>query len=221
MKQDPARRIPATERRESILAAASIEFGIRGYGGATTNQIARRAGISQPYVMRMFGTKEALFLEAFRNAFQYLTLAIREAISESLAAGDDRDEMGDRLRSAYVGLIDGRGILQLLMRGPAEIPGSVIGETARAALLQIYAILRDDGHLDPERIRRLLADGALVSHITTLRIVDECRTSEEALDLLSLTFQGHSRSLPSQDGTAAPSQEPSPTSLRTADRDSR
>ena len=38
-------RIPATERREQILEAAAGVFGEQGYAGATTDRIARQAGI--------------------------------------------------------------------------------------------------------------------------------------------------------------------------------
>ena len=44
------------ERREEILDAALAEFATHGYHGASTEGIARGAGISQPYVFRLFGT---------------------------------------------------------------------------------------------------------------------------------------------------------------------
>src|ERR671936_1352594 len=54
-------RKTAAERREAVLDAAMIEFAARGLHGASTEEIARRAGISQPYVFRLFGTKKELF----------------------------------------------------------------------------------------------------------------------------------------------------------------
>src|SRR2546425_11216375 len=57
-----ATRLSAAERRESILDAAMVEFAERGLDGASTEAIARRAGISQPYVFRLFGTKKELFM---------------------------------------------------------------------------------------------------------------------------------------------------------------
>ncbi|MBN8883980.1 MAG: helix-turn-helix transcriptional regulator, partial [Salana multivorans] len=44
-----------SERRELVLSAAAEVFGERGYVGATTDAVARAAGVSQPYVVRMFG----------------------------------------------------------------------------------------------------------------------------------------------------------------------
>jgi AcrR family transcriptional regulator len=58
----PQDRLSAAERRESILDAAVEEFATSGFAGATTADIAKRAGISQPYVFRFFPTKKDLVL---------------------------------------------------------------------------------------------------------------------------------------------------------------
>jgi AcrR family transcriptional regulator len=55
-------RQTAAERREAVLEAASAEFALRGLHGASTDAIARRAGISQPYLFRLFGSKKELFI---------------------------------------------------------------------------------------------------------------------------------------------------------------
>src|SRR5437899_7028000 len=54
-------RSTAAARRDEVLDAAIIEFAERGFEGASTEDIARRAGISQPYLFRLFGTKKELF----------------------------------------------------------------------------------------------------------------------------------------------------------------
>ena len=43
-------RFSAEERREQVVAAAITEFAEQGYQAASTSAIARRAGISQPYI---------------------------------------------------------------------------------------------------------------------------------------------------------------------------
>jgi len=57
-----ATRMTAEERREAILEAARDEFASTGYYGTSTETIAARAGISQPYLFRLFRTKKELFL---------------------------------------------------------------------------------------------------------------------------------------------------------------
>src|SRR5215217_2810204 len=70
----PVRRRSAGERREELLVVALARFAEGGYHGTSTEVIARDAGISHPYLFRLFRTKKELFLacdeviEAFRRA---------------------------------------------------------------------------------------------------------------------------------------------------------
>jgi AcrR family transcriptional regulator len=54
----------AATRREDVLDAAVAEFAEHGFHGASTPAIARRAGISQPYIYALFPSKKALFAAA-------------------------------------------------------------------------------------------------------------------------------------------------------------
>ena len=55
-------RMSADERRSEIVAIAFRHFAVGGFNGTSTEDIAREAGISQPYLFRLFGTKRELFL---------------------------------------------------------------------------------------------------------------------------------------------------------------
>src|ERR1043165_589506 len=59
-----SQRRTAEERRDEIVDAALVEFAERGLHGASTEEIAKKAGISQPYVFRLFGSKKELFKAA-------------------------------------------------------------------------------------------------------------------------------------------------------------
>src|ERR1700740_543442 len=63
-------RMPAAERREMVLEAAVAEFAAHGLAGASTEDVARQAGISQPYLFRLFPTKKALFLALVDRCFR-------------------------------------------------------------------------------------------------------------------------------------------------------
>jgi AcrR family transcriptional regulator len=69
------------ERREEILDAAVAEFAEKGLHGASTDEIARLAGISQPYVFRLFGTKKELYLAVVARCFRQ-TLEIFQRAAE-------------------------------------------------------------------------------------------------------------------------------------------
>lgn len=74
-----AMRLNADERREAVVRAAFAEFAGRGYHGTSTEAIARRVGVSQPYLFRFFPTKHALFEAATDRCFQRLAQAPGEA----------------------------------------------------------------------------------------------------------------------------------------------
>ena len=110
MSERPARHT-AEERRTEITAAAAIEFARRGLDGATTDRIAERAGVSQPYVVRLFGTKKALFLAVANRAFERIADAFRAA-----AVGDGPEERLENMGAAYVALLSDRDELALQLQ---------------------------------------------------------------------------------------------------------
>src|SRR5690242_6552870 len=66
----PTERKSKEVRREEILDAALEVFAEQGYHGASTEEIARRAGISQPYIFRLFGTKKDLYIAVDTRCFR-------------------------------------------------------------------------------------------------------------------------------------------------------
>ena len=192
-KETTTERIPAALRREQILAAASRVFGERGYSGATTDQVAQAAGISQPYVVRMFGTKENLFLEVVARALDKLMTTFRETLAEHRPADDnddDADPLITRLGAAYVDLIDDRGILHSLMQAFITGHDPVIGAKAREGFLQIYRMLRDEAGFSPETIRDFLANGMLFNTLLAIRLPDIFEDDEAAEELMRCAFRG-------------------------------
>ncbi len=76
-----APRQTAGERRVAVLEAANVEFALRGLHGASTDAIARRAGISQPYLFRLFGSKKELFIAVIDDCFARTLDSFRAAAS--------------------------------------------------------------------------------------------------------------------------------------------
>ena len=58
--REASRRLPAAERRRAIVRAALRVFSSTSYAGATTAEIAREAGVSEPVLYRHFASKRAL-----------------------------------------------------------------------------------------------------------------------------------------------------------------
>ena len=59
-----AARSSSEERREQVIDAAVREFAEHGFHATSTTAIAKRAGISQPYIYALFPNKHELFLAA-------------------------------------------------------------------------------------------------------------------------------------------------------------
>src|SRR5215212_9299761 len=113
-------RQSAETRRESILDAALIEFAERGLHGTSTEDIAKRAGISQPYVFRLFGSKKHLFAAACARCMREL----REQM-EVAAAGLSGEEALDSMGKAYRDILEAdphRLQLQMHMYAAAQDP---------------------------------------------------------------------------------------------------
>jgi AcrR family transcriptional regulator len=89
----PRARKSADERREEILAIAVRHFAEAGYRGTSTEAIARDAGISQPYLFRLFGTKRALFLDCSDRACDHVGEVFRRVAAEA-PAGERLERMG-------------------------------------------------------------------------------------------------------------------------------
>lgn len=189
MNDKISERIPSGERREQILAAASLVFGERGYFGATTDQIAKAAGISQPYVVRMFGTKENLFVEVLGRSLDKLLVSFHSTIDEWKAAGSPDDTISRLLGTSYVNLIEDRGILLSLMQAFSMGHDPVIGKKARDGFIEIYRLLRDEAGFAPETVRTFLAEGMLLNTLLGLRLPESYGSDEATNELLECAFQ--------------------------------
>ena len=80
-------RLPAAERRQAIVDAAMRVFVRSSYRGATTAELAREAGISEPILYRHFDSKRALYLACLGSAWQ----ALRAAFDAKLEERGDRE----------------------------------------------------------------------------------------------------------------------------------
>jgi AcrR family transcriptional regulator len=86
MSTSPTRtRLTAGARRQGVLDAASRVFGRSSYRGATTVEIAREAGISEPILYRHFGSKRDLYLACMAEALAQF----RSVADVALAADPD------------------------------------------------------------------------------------------------------------------------------------
>jgi TetR/AcrR family transcriptional regulator len=175
----PVTRMASDERRVLVLKAATAVFGQRGYAGTTTDRVAAAAGVSQPYVVRMFGTKEKLFLAVLGRALDTLMAAFRRALAE-----ESEVPVHERMGIAYADLLTDRGLLLSLMHGFVLGSDPEIGKTARAGFLEVYRFLKDEVGLTPAVASDFLAHGMMLNTLVGIRMTDEYETNPDARELL-------------------------------------
>src|SRR5918912_2122439 len=100
----PARhRVPASERRDALVAAAVHEFAQGGLHGTPVDRIARRVGVAQPYVFSLFCSKNELFLAAFKRNVELVAATFTEAAAAfEPDRADTNEDVLRAMRAAYV-----------------------------------------------------------------------------------------------------------------------
>ncbi|MGW4208912.1 TetR/AcrR family transcriptional regulator [Lentzea sp. NPDC004789] len=86
MTEQQARRtrMPAEQRRESILAAATEVFAEVGYLRGKTSVVAREVGVSEPVVFQNFGTKASLFAAVVDRAADHVCRMVERLTATDL-----------------------------------------------------------------------------------------------------------------------------------------
>lgn len=162
----PARRMPAHQRQQEILEAAVAAFAESGYAAATTDQIARIAGVSQPYVVRMFGGKQALFIAAHTYVVDRIESAFRTAVEKR----DESMSAMDALGLAYFDLIPDRNLLRMMQHSFTMGADPQFGPPVRDCLVRIYRLVRDLTGASPEEVNAFIAHGLLINTLVTVQL---------------------------------------------------
>jgi AcrR family transcriptional regulator len=122
VEAQPGKRQTATQRRRAAIQAAIVEFATYGYHGGSTERIAAEAGISQAYVLRLFGSKKALFMAAVEHVGHTIFHAGDDALYE-LPDGLERqptpEERLQEIKAAYSGIIYQVGGMPLILQACA------------------------------------------------------------------------------------------------------
>jgi AcrR family transcriptional regulator len=184
-------RLGAEERRGLVLAAATRAFARGGYAGTSTDAVAREAGVSQPYVVRIFGTKLELFLEVFTRATRRIGAAFEEVLGEAPFDPED-DADWERLGTAYTTLLADRNFLLVMMHGFSAGGVEEIGAAARVGMAAIFEILKQTGCTD-EQARDFVAHGMLLNVMLAMRAPEHV---SEAGALAQLTLCAFGDALP-------------------------
>jgi AcrR family transcriptional regulator len=161
-------RKTADERREEILAAALEEFGEHGLHGTSTDSIARRAGVSQPYLFRLFGTKKELYVKVVERCLRDTLTLFQEA-----SAGKRGEEALDAIGQAYVELLRDRTRLRLQMQAYADCDDPEVRAVVREGYGRLVEHAEGLTGRNTERVRDFFAFGMLLNVFASMDLLNQ------------------------------------------------
>ena len=154
------RRLTAAARREAILDAAVAEFAEHGLHGTAVESVAQRAGVSQPYVFRLFGTKKALFMATVDRVLEHILTAFRDAARDAeRSGGDPLPAMG----LAYITLLSNRDELLLHMQAFAACSDPEVQEMVRRRFGEVVTFVRSRPGMTEQSVHDFMAKGMLLN----------------------------------------------------------
>jgi TetR/AcrR family transcriptional regulator len=138
MTQVASKRLSAGERRQAVLDTACGVFMRSSYRGATTAEIAREAGISEPILYRHFGSKRDLYVACLAEAWR----AFRETAEQAIAA--DPDSCLGAIGDAYMAKRARIRMIDLWIQALTEASeDSVIATALRKQVREVHDFLAD------------------------------------------------------------------------------
>jgi AcrR family transcriptional regulator len=146
-------RLSAQDRRQAVLDTACRVFFKKSYRGATTAEIAREAGITEPILYRHFGSKRDLYLACLDEAWRQF----REFAEESLET-NPADCLG-AIADAYVAKRAKLRVVDLWIQALTEASEDpVIAKALRQQIREVHDFFADvirrgqaDGVVNPDR----------------------------------------------------------------------
>ncbi len=167
----------ADERRQAIVVAGIEEFASGGLVGASTDAIARRAGVSQPYVFQLFGTKKELFLAVVRLGFG----RTRRAFEEAARRYEPGTVVGcnsilDAIGRSYMELLADRTLLLVQLQAYAACADPDVQKVVREEFGRLHRTVAEMSGASPEEIHHFFAEGMLLNVAAAVDLEGEPKT---------------------------------------------
>lgn len=131
-------RLPAAQRKEQLLDTAATLFAERGYAGATTAELAKAAGVTEPIIYRHFSSKKDLFVALIDRTGER-TIALWE---RELASAQNPAERLQRMIGANPMVSErGRGVYRVIVQAMTEIEDEEILAAIRRHIDSLHRFL--------------------------------------------------------------------------------
>lgn len=156
-------RMRAEDRRDQVLDAAVPVFARNGYEGTSTEDVAKAAGISQPYLFRLFETKRALFIEVVLRCFAKVGTTFT-LVAEGLSGEEALEAMG----RAYEGMLADRDVLLLQLHAYAACDDPEIRAATRRAYSRLWGAVAEAASLPADDLVDFFSKGMLLTVIAAM-----------------------------------------------------
>lgn len=160
----PGARSSSDERREQVIDAALKEFAAHGFHAASTGAIAKRAGISQPYIYALFPNKHELFLAVYRRVMGRIWAAFVEGARGATGPEDALARMG----VAYGGLLEDRDEILFQLQAHAAAGDPALREPVRAEFMGLMDDVARVSRAPRDRVISFVATGMLLNVVAAL-----------------------------------------------------
>ena len=149
----------ADERRVQLVEAAVEEFAQAGLAGASTEAIAKRAGISHAYLFRLFPTKRALFAAAVDHSFDHVLRVFQEAYADR----DEDESVFMVLGHAYIELLEDRSRLLFQLHAYAACGDEDIRAHVRERYMATFRWVLSVADSAEDDVRVFMSTGLLLA----------------------------------------------------------
>ena len=178
-KQGSDQRHTADERRTEVLKAAVAEFALHGLYGTSTEMIAKRIGISQPYIFRLFPSKKALFLAAIDQCFDRVEAAFRSAGGQEATNAESSGHFGaspvearlHEMGHAYLRLMAKRELLLFQMQAYAACSDEDVRRKVKLRWDRLMKVTAEISGASGEALTAFFARGMLMNVFASIRLV--------------------------------------------------
>jgi AcrR family transcriptional regulator len=161
----------ACQRREQVLDVAIAAFGESGYTDTKTDDIARRAGVSQPYVIRLFGTKEQLYIAVLRRVFDRIEDGLRESAAVYAAVEYPSEQLLHHFRACYERLLLERQFAAVLLHALSASSQPRIRSTVRERYDGLYFLVQRLTGASAQEVGGFLGAGMLLTVMSAMQVI--------------------------------------------------
>jgi AcrR family transcriptional regulator len=152
----PRTRHTLEERKEDLVIAAITEFASRGLDAGSSQAIAAAAGISQPYLFKVWKSKSLLFLASLDTVYDRIISVFEKAAEGKPPSVETLSEVGDEFESFS------RSEMQMLLQGFAACDHPEVRALVVRRWMELIAVLERIAGRGGDPIKHFLGVGLLM-----------------------------------------------------------